>query len=277
MNRFLSQAIPLALTVVVFGAMIALLHGEVFILNLFTPEAIGTKILWQDVLIGMTIYLKTSIDFAIFIGHLMRTHPGMKNRIAIECGTALGNALGTFVILAIWTFFRQVDWLLAIMIILASLVLLSMAEEGLEHAEELKTSSKRALAVSVRGLEKSLLRINRIFAPLLSRILPEIRMNTDKRFGWFGLLFFSSSIPFILGLDDFAGYVPLFSLVHVYGFAVGVFAGHMILNIALFLSPKTTIKLVTQPVIAFLGAIAFVALALWGFYEAVHILIHAYA
>lgn len=276
MNRFLSQAIPLLLTVVVFVAMIVLLHGEVWILNLFTTDAILTKVLWPDVLIGMTIYLKTSIDFAIFIGHLMRTHPGMKNRIAIECGTALGNALGTIVILAIWTFFRQVDWLLAIMIILASLVLLSMAEEGLEHAEDLKSSSRKLVALSVRGVETSLMRINKIFAPLLSRILPEMRMNTDKRFGWFGLVFFSATIPFILGLDDFAGYVPLFSLVHVYGFAIGVFAGHMILNIALFLSPKTTIKLVTQPVIAFVGAIAFVGLALWGFYEAVHILVHAY-
>ena len=41
----------------------------------------------------------------------------------------------------------------------------------------------------------------------------------------------------MLGLDDFAGYVPLFNVVNVFGFAIGVFSGHMVLNAFLYVSP----------------------------------------
>ena len=278
MKRFvIQQGIPLVLTVVVFAVMWALLRGEIVVLNLFgAQENIRLTLLWTDVLVGMTIYLKTSIDFAIFIGHLMRTHPGWKNRIAIECGTAAGNALGTFVILAVWNFFRNVDWLLALMVVIASFVLLKLAEDGLEHA---KDEDRRYPAFFRRAVDFCgivLRPINRFLAPVLSRIVPHASLNTTKQYGWFGLMFFSGTIPFILGLDDFAGYVPLFNIVHVYGFAVGVLAGHLILNIALFLSPNATIRIVKQPVISFLGSLAFVGLSVWGLHEAWKIIEHAY-
>ncbi len=276
-RALIEQAIPLMLTVVVFAAMWAFLHAEVLFLNSVGGlEEISTKILWPDVLVGLTIYLKTSIDFAIFIGHLMRTHPGWKNRIAIECGTALGNAVGTFVILAIWNFFRNIDWLLALMVILASLVLFKMAQDGLEHAREDNGRYPAWFHRLVDLMERVLAALNAVFRPVLGRIMPHLSLNPTKTYRWMGLLVFSATIPFILGLDDFAGYVPLFSIVHVYGFAVGVFAGHLILNVCLFLSPRTTIKVVKQPMISFLGSLAFVGLAVWGLIEAWHIVEHAY-
>ncbi len=276
-NVFLEQVLPLALTFVVFAALWALIHGEIVLLNAFGgSEHISLTILLADVLVGMTIYLKTSIDFAIFIGHLMRTHPGWKNRVAIECGTAAGNALGTMVILAIWNFFRHIDWLLALMVFIASLVLLKLAEDGLEHAKAEDAKYPKWFHKAVDVTERILKPINTFTQPVLGRIIPHATLNTRKQYGWTGLLLFSGTIPFILGLDDFAGYVPLFSIVHVYGFAVGVLAGHLLLNIALFLSPDTTIRIVKQPVISFLGSLAFIALSLWGLHEVWKILAHAY-
>jgi hypothetical protein len=86
-----------------------------------------------DVLIGLTIYLKTSIDFALLIGILMEKYPGIKNQIIIQSGTTLGNAIGTMVVLVIWFFFKEVFWLLALMIFFASLVLIELAQTSLEH------------------------------------------------------------------------------------------------------------------------------------------------
>jgi hypothetical protein len=82
----------------------------------------------------------------------------------------------------------------------------------------------------------------------------------------------SFTVPFILGLDDFAGYVPLFNVVNVFGFAIGVFLGHMVLNIFLYLSPKRTIQAVKNPIISLVGSIAFVLLAGWGLFEAYKLL-----
>lgn len=273
---WIEQIIPLVLTAVVCGVLWVILYGEILLLNTFSDDPILTKILWPDVLVGLTIYLKTSIDFAIFIGHLMRTHPGWKNRIAIEIGTAAGNGAGTFIVLALWSVFRSIDWLLALMVFFASLVLLKLAESGLEHAKDEDGRYPKAFQRAVNATEHVIHRINAVFKPVLSRVMPEISLNTTKKYGLAGLIGFSTSVPFILGLDDFAGYVPLFSVVHVYGFAVGVLLGHMVLNICLFLSPETTIRIVKQPIISFLGSLAFIGLAVWGLLEVWHILEHAY-
>ena len=82
------QFIPLSLTILTAGILISVVFAEVIILNKIIPVRILLKINPSDVLVGMIIYLKTSVDFAIFIGNLMANYKGVKNRIAIEIGTA---------------------------------------------------------------------------------------------------------------------------------------------------------------------------------------------
>lgn len=272
MKSFLrEQAIPLSLAVVAFFVLSALLYLEVRILNLFTPEAISLTIKPLDIVIGLTIYLKTAIDFAIFIGNLMHKNPGMKGRISIELGSAVGNAAGTMAILLIWTFFKEIRWLLVTMLFLAAIVLFKLAEDSLEHAKDAK-GHPQWFNVLVHRLEKALKFVNLFTHPLLKRILPHGGMKAAAFTTFWGLFAFSFTVPFILGLDDFAGYVPLFSIINVFGFGVGVFLGHMILNILLYLSPARTIKLVKLPVIALVGSVAFVGLGLYGFYEIIHLI-----
>ncbi len=262
------QLIPLILTTVVCAVGIALLLATASILNLLplSREHIIIHFRFPDILIGLTIYLKTSIDFAIFIGRLMHDHPGWKNRIAIEIGTALGNIAGTIAILVIWDLFREVRPLMATMIVVASFVLLKLAEDGFDHA-----SNKISLA---NTLQKYLQKINHFASPVLNKILPHASISNSQKTNFKSLFILSFSVPFLLGADDFAGYLPLFNIVNVIGFATGVFVGHMILNIALFISPKTTITAVKNPYISFVGALAFIGLAIWGFVEATKLLLY---
>jgi len=264
---WLSQVLPLSLTVVVFLALFGLLYLTILALNRF---AFGSHILmqlrWADVLFGMTIYLKTSVDFAIFIANLMRANPGYKGRIAVEIGTALGNALGTLIILSLWNFFKELDWLLALMVFLAALVLLRLAQDGLSHATE-RTNEGTVIHRMARWLDWALGKINNAIDPFLSRIVPHTSFRAAEGLSFWPLLGFALTIPFILGLDDFAGYVPLFSIVNVFGFATGVLLGHMVLNALLYVSPGRTIRAVTNPWVALLGSLVFVALAVYGFSE----------
>lgn len=268
------QGIPLLLTIVILSVLTSLLFGEINILNLLTSQKILLFIHPADILIGLTIYLKTSIDFAIFMGNLMHTNQGWKNRIAIELGTALGNAAGTMIILAVWTFFKEINWLLSIMVIIASLVLLQLAQEGLMHAKTYDKTPEEGFGQLVTFLESLLAKINSIFAPILTRLIPHLSMRTKGARSFSQLFSFSFTVPFILGLDDFAGYVPLFNIVNVFGFAIGVMAGHTLLNIFLFLSPNKTIAAVKNPLISFVGSLAFIGLAIWGFHEAIVLLTH---
>lgn len=268
-----NQSLPIALTVVVFGVLVALLYGFILLLNRFTGTDIVLQVRWGDVLVGLTIYLKTSVDFALIIGNLMSEYNGVKNRIAIEVGTAVGNALGTLIVLTIWNFFRDVEWLLAIMIFVAALVLLRLAQDGFEHVHQWDSKFPVWFKNISSGLELVLTRINSFVAPALKYIIPHPTLKPTKGLAFSGLFVASFTIPFILGLDDFAGYVPLFSIVNVFGFAIGVFAGHMILNMALFISPKKTIVAVKNPLISFVGSLVFIGLAVWGFYEVFKLLL----
>ncbi len=269
---FREQVLPIVLTVITFFGFCALLYLTIVGLNLLpSREKIVLEIRKRDILVGLTIYLKTSVDFAIFIGNLMRSNPGWKNRVAIELGTAGGNALGTLVILVIWNFFREVPLLMAIMIFLASLVLLKMAEESFEELTHKEKAIPHFLLQQLQTIKKVLHVSNKTLAPLIRFISPSASLTNMKSLPWKSLIIFSSSIPFILGLDDFAGYIPLFDIINVYGFAIGVFLGHMILNVALFISPKKTVLAVQNPWVLIIGGLAFVLIAGWGFYEVYHI------
>lgn len=231
----------------------------------------------MDIVVGLTIYLKTSIDFAIFMGRLMTTNPGWRGRIALEVGTAMGNALGTLVVIALWAVLKHVDFLLAVMVFLASLVLFELAHGGLEHLSAWENSSL-VKSMIFKFLHLFLDTIKKFTDPVLAKVLPDLgeKLKGKEGLTWWGLFLFSMSIPFILGLDDFAGYVPLFNVVNVFGFAIGVFTGHTILNIALFISPNRTIIAVKNEYVSFLGTLAFIGLAFYGLYEVWRILAHIF-
>lgn len=272
-----TQLVPLALTLVVMAGLLAVLHGAILLFNLIpAAEHIYLEIRTVDVIVGATIYLKTAIDFAIFMGRLMSTNPGWRNRIAIEIGTAAGNAVGTIAIIGLWVVFKNIDLLLAGMVLLASLVLFELAHGSLEHfaSWEGLGGTRRILYLS---LHHFLDFVNKMTKPVLSRIMPDLgaKLKGQEALPWKKLLVFSATVPFILGLDDFAGYVPLFSVINVYGFAIGVIAAHTILNIALFLSPARTIQAVKNEWISFAGTVAFIGLAFWGIWETLRILQHA--
>ncbi|MBI1863293.1 hypothetical protein HYS00_04215 [Candidatus Microgenomates bacterium] len=267
------QLVPIILTFIVFFLISLVLLGVIVVLNTFTKTDIVLKLRWSDIIIGMTIYLKTSVDFAILIGNLMARYEGVKNRIAIEVGTAVGNGLGTIIVLTIWNFFRDVQWLLALMIFVAALVLFKLAEEGIEHTEDSEKPLPAWLRPIVAAVKSWLTVLNKALSPILRYVVPNVSMRPKKNLTFWGLFVASFTIPFILGLDDFAGYVPLFSIVNVFGFSVGVFLGHMLLNLALFVSPKRTITVVKNPYISFAGSLAFIGLAVWGLFEVAKILL----
>lgn len=268
----LDQVVPLFLTVVTAGLLIALLWVEVYVLNVFVGAGVVLAIRPADVLLGLVIYLKTSVDFAIFIARLMEGNTGWRSRVAIELGTAAGNAGGAMVVLALWTIFKEVKPLLALMILVAALVLFKLAEEGLEHAKTTDRLYPAWFRKMVSALEYGLDRVNKAIAPVLRFIVPKFNIKDKQGVRFWPLFGFSLSIPFILGLDDFAGYVPVFNVVNVFGFSVGVVLGHMLLNVLLYLSPRTTIRVVKNPIISVVGSLAFIGLAIWGIVEVVHLL-----
>ncbi len=267
----IEQLFPIFLTFLTFLGLSTLLYGLLLILNSFnlkTPIILDFR--KREVLFGVIIYLKTAIDFAIFIGNLMHTNPGWKKRIAIELGTAIGNGLGTFLILVIWTLFKEVPPLMIIMIFIASVVLLRMAQESFEEfLKERESFIKLKMPVSL--LQDQLNIVNKLFRPILRFVVPNLNLTKTKKLSFINLIVFSLTIPFVLGLDDFAGYIPLFTVINVFGFSIGVLLGHMLLTIGLFAFPNKTVEVIKHPIVLIVGGLAFIGLSLYGFYESVNI------
>jgi hypothetical protein len=118
-----------------------------------------------------------------------------------------------------------------------------------------------------------LAKVNAVIDPFLSKIVPSNKLSIQTKRSLLALLTMAFTIPFILGLDDFAGYVPLFNIVNVFGFSIGVFLGHAILLTFLFLSPARTTRVVKNALISVIGSIAFIVLAGWGIFEAFKLLL----
>lgn len=265
----IEQALPILLTVFTFLVLATLLYGLLLILDsLHIGGPIILDFRKREVLFGIIIYLKTAVDFAIFIGNLMHTNPGWKKRIAIELGTALGNGLGTFLILILWTVFKAVPLLMVVMIFIAAVILLRMAQESFEEFLKQKKSFIK-LKMPVSLLQDQLNFVNKIFRPILRFFVPNLNLTKSKKLSFANLVVFSFTIPFVLGLDDFAGYIPLFTLVNVFGFSIGILLGHMLLTIGLFAFPKLTVSVVKHPFVLIIGGLAFIGLGLYGFYESV--------
>jgi hypothetical protein len=269
----IQQAFPILLTVLTFLILATLLYGLLLILDSFH---LGGPIILdfrkREVLLGIIVYLKTAIDFAIFIGNLMHTNPGWKKRIAIEFGTAIGNGLGTFLVLILWTIFKTIPVLMIVMIFLASVVLLRMAQESFEEFLKQRQSFIK-LKMPVSLLQDQLNFVNKIFRPILRFFVPNLNLTKTKKLSFINLVVFSFTIPFVLGLDDFAGYIPLFTLVNVFGFSLGILLGHMLLTIGLFAFPRKTVEVVKHPIVLIIGGVAFIGLGIYGFYESIMILL----
>lgn len=274
MKKFLiEQALPILLTVLTFLGLSTLLYGLLLILDsLHLSYPIILDFRRREVLFGIAIYLKTAFDFAIYIGNLMDTNPGWKKRVAISFGTAIGNAAGTFLILIVWTLFKEIPLLMIIMIFIASVVLLRMAEESLEEFLKQKKSFIK-LKTPVSLLQGQLNFVNHLFRPILRFFVPNLNLTNTKKLSFINLIVFSFTIPFVLGLDDFTGYIPLFTYVNVFGFSIGILLGHMLLTIGLFASPKRTVAIVKHPFVLVIGGVAFIALGLYGFFETFKILL----
>jgi hypothetical protein len=270
---FFGQGIPIFLTFLTFLALSTVLYGLLILLDslhLKTPLVLDFR--KREILIGIAIYLKTAIDFAILIGNLMHANPGWKKRIAIEIGTSVGNGAGTFLILMVWTLFKEIPLLMVVMILIASVVLFRMAEESLEQFLDQKKSFL-PIRKPVSILQDQLNFINKIFRPLLKFFVPDLNLTTAKKLSFTNLIVFSFTIPFILGLDDFAGYIPLFTVVNVFGFSLGVMLGHMLLTMGLFAFPNKTVAIVKHPFVLVLGGLAFIGIGLYGFLESFKIIL----
>ncbi len=151
-------------------------------------------------------------------------------------------------------------------VLFSSVILLRLAEENFEIFLKQKKSFIK-LKMPVNLLQNQLDFVNNLFRPVLRFFVPDLNLTRTKKLSFMNLIVFSFTIPFVLGINDFAGYIPLFEYINVFGFTLGVMFGHMLLTIGLFLLPKKTVGIVKHPIILIGGGLAFLAIGIFGLFE----------
>ncbi len=272
---FIRKIVPILLAIFTFLGLATVLYGILLILDslpLTYPIILDFR--RREVLIGVVIYLKTAIDFAILMGNLMHTNPGWKKRIAIGLGTAMGNAFGTFSVLTVWTLAKEFKILIIVFVFVSSVILLRLAEESFEEfLKQKKSFIKIDIRKPVSLLQDQLDFVNRIFRPILKFFVTDLNLTKTKKLSFANLVIFSFTIPFILGFNDFSAYIPMFAYINVFGFTLGILSGHMLLTIGLFAFPKKTVLFVKHPLVLIGGGLAFIMIGLFGFWQTFRILI----
>lgn len=231
---FVKNKRPIILTFLAFFALTILLFLTINLINLINPKnAIIIKIIPVDILFGLFIYLKTSVDFVVFASNFIKKHREEKAMELFSLGTSLGNGVGIFLVIFVWSLIKNVKPLLIFSVLAASSFLIYIGSKNAIDFFKYKIASEN------------------------NNIIPQTNSHLST-------FLFSLRLPFILGIDDFAGYIPLFNILNITSFSVGVLLGHCILVSLILANEKLLRKIVQMRFFDLIGAILFLGIGVFG-------------
>lgn len=256
-----NQLIPISVSLGCFVVFVLLTYFLLNIINGFgiIQQKFILSISFTDILLGMVIYLKTAVDYAIFVGLMMDKNAGTVKRIAMNAGTSIGAFIGVSLVVILWAFFKEISWLMAILLVLAGAVLFSLGDSSQEHFKAIPAKLKKPLEVFFN--------IVRPVISLLTFFMPNGEFKPRKMAGW-SLFIFSGVLPFLLGADDLAGYMALIRTHNIFGLLIGIYLADAFIDIALFSNRKFTVRMVKNRWISYFGALFFVFLGVISFKHA---------
>ena len=225
-------------------------------------EKILITIIYEQVVLGMFIYLKTAVDYAIFVGRLMDKNQGIKKRLAMNIGTSLGCFFGVSLILIIWSIFKEVKIIMFILLLFSGMILIGLGDNSQEHFHDMNKNFKTPVQVFFN--------ITRPIVNMFTFFMPEGSMKA-KTLDLKSLFIYSAILPFILGADDLAGYMVLMSISNVFSLLIGIYLADAVIDIFLFTNRKLTTKFVKNKFISYFGAIFFIIIGVLSIIKAINI------
>ena len=210
-----NQLIPITVSLGFFVVFVGLTYLVLQVLNGFDSltQKFVLGVSLTNVLLGMLIYLKTAVDYAIFVGLLMDKNEGTAKRIAMNAGTSVGAFIGVTLIVVLWSFFKEIPWLMAGLLVLAGAVLFSLGDTSQEHFQQVPRKLRRPLELFFD--------FHRPIVNALTFFMPDGDFKPKTMKVW-PLFFFSGFLPFLLGADDLAGYMTLITTTNIFGLLIGI-------------------------------------------------------
>lgn len=257
------QLLPLSISFGLFGAFVVLTYFLLHCLNTLGFIHLSTSIVGAQVVLGVIIYLKTAVDYALFVGSLMENNSGTPKRIAMNAGTSIGCFLGVTAIAVLWSFFQEVHWLMVVLLVIASMILFKLGDNSQQHFASLPASLRQPL--------QWFFALTRPVVEKITFFMPESELSTGTA-STVRLFILSMIIPFALGADDLAGYMVLLTTYNIFSLLIGIYLGDALIDAALFANQEVTVRLVKNRWVSYFGAVFFIGLGLMSIIHAIHYL-----
>lgn len=270
--RLLNQTFPVVVCATLFFLFIGL--SLIFIqrfINPFSSEKILIELHLFDVLVGFFLYFVTAVDYALIIGRMQNVNKGLKARFTMNVFTCVGCFVGVTLVLFLWGFAKEVDWLIVALLIFAGSVMVKLAFEGLEYFQHSPSIWK-----PLRTVTSTVVIWFHHLTQGLTFWIPELGSPAVKTMSLGQLATWSFLLPFIIGLDDFVGYMGAMTIYNVFSLLVGIYAADIVIDILIFVSPTFTKKMVESAVLSLIATYAFLYLMYKSFSEAFLIVQHTH-
>lgn len=233
------------------------------LINPFSTEKIIIHLRLVDFLVGFFLYFVTAIDYALIVGRMQITNPSTGARVVMNIFTCLGCFLGVTLVLFLWGFAKEIDWLIVALLIFAGSVMVKLAYEGLGYFKDSPGIWYPLRVLVVQGVTAL-----HTLTQGLTFWIPELGSPSVARMALKELAKWSMLLPFIIGLDDFVGYMGAMTIYNVFSLLAGIYLADVVIDVLIFASPSLTKKLVESPLLSFLASLAFLYLMYKSYSEA---------
>jgi hypothetical protein len=263
-SKIINQSFPVVVCVTLFALFI---WGSLFfihdLINPFSAEKILIEFHLKDFLVGFFLYFVTAVDYALIIGRMQVVNKGLQARFTMNVFTCVGCFVGVSLVLFLWGFAKEVNWLIIPLLIFAGCVMVKLGYEGLEYFEDAKSIFKPIRVITTRTVT-----FLHTVTQGLTFWIPELGSPAVQKMSLGKLAMWSFLLPFIIGLDDFVGYMGAMTIYNVFSLLVGIYLADIVIDILIFISPSFTKKMVESAVLSLLATYAFMYLMYKSFWEA---------
>jgi len=234
------------------------------LINPFSSEKIAIQLHPIDVFVGFFLYFVTAVDYALIVGRMQIANPGGKARFVMNVCTCVGCFAGVSLVLFLWGFAKEIDWFIIVLLIFAGSVMIKLAYESLDYFAEAKSIWKPLRQVTVGGVT-----FLHNLTQGLTFWIPELGSPKVQKMSLLKLASWSFLLPFIIGLDDFVGYMGAMTIFNVFSLLIGIFFADVFIDVLIFTSPQITKRIVESAVLSFLASFAFLYLMYKSYSEAI--------
>lgn len=262
--KIINQAFPIAVCAIMFLLFVGFTMGFItYLINPFSHDRIPIHLFLFDMAVGFFLYFITAVDYALIIGRMQVENTGIRARFTMNVFTCLGCFAGVSFILFIWGFAKEISWLIIALLIFAGCVMVKLAYEGMEYFKDSKK-----IWYPLRVFTVNMITVFHNITQALTFWIPELASPDVKKMKLSKLALWSFLLPFIIGIDDFVGYMGAMTIYNVFSLIFGIYLADVVIDILIFISPNFTKKMVQSALLSFLATYAFLYLMYKSFSEA---------